>query len=757
MATHEVEAPSRPAARPPAGRSVALLLCIGASAWVCGCNTTPGGDGGGQGSVDLPALPPRDPPLSIPEHVPTTVENIEDAFAAGSLTMEQRLLLEFDAIYRPAQVPAAYAGGPEPSTDHGYLFWLLGEVWPTLSSDAQSALRPFTLPPTDPASFFYPAVASGSRSQLGEVDWEVEALPNDVQLQWPKNPARPDLADRAAAIASAATEVPPKFKALLGFRMTPVVIFLLPASEFSAAEESGDADPTPTGCSVRIRDNLAAAPPLDKDYAAALRETMATTAHELFHCFQFTVLGGLSNDKDVRWLMESTATWSEDYAYPDFQTEQTSAWRYLYRTRWDLLSNKAEHHYGAYMWHLFLAQYVSPAEVDYALLSSRPPSSSPRKMLAGRADFANELAEFAVWNWNREPFTYYRDPPPAIFPTRADDASRTAEIIESAGERRIDVKLGKGAVGYYQIELTNRDLAKLTFDLSGLDAAPGGPTQVTAILLFHTGTFRESWSGLDKVEFCRHLPDQNLGRAIVIVSNADLEKDLDKSFKFKAEEKCGPGWAGSIRMHWRRDDQWSGMSGTMTWLSGESNSGEGVIREKLVYDAARDAFVVKEMTFAARTEHRDSRVKVRDDIGLCGTISESHRSSTWGAGFNQFPDTDPEGTHTRLSGSKPASGRYGGTYDLGFDMFAQSGQFQGVSVTKVVPALYDTWIGIPCAAHIVEEVSPVTDSAFPTPTPTAIDILAGDTTIQGTTTYGLGDAMQGPVTMTVEWQYRKVP
>jgi hypothetical protein len=737
---------------------LALLLvgaaCGSASTEGDGDGGTGGDGGGGGGTVPLPDIPALADPTPAPPYQPTTVENIEAAYAAGALTMEQRLLYEVQAIYLPAQVPAAYIGAPEPPTDHAYLFWLIAEQWASLSAATQTALLPFTLPPTDPASYFNP---ESPLHGLRDVVWEGQTLADGTTIQWPRDPARTDLPARVAAVAEAMTEVPPRFRTLLGLAVPRLDIYVMPAAEFSGAGEFGDAQPQANGCRVRIRDSIGGVAPTLTD--EALKTTKATVAHELFHCFQFVILGGLSNEHDVRWLMESTATWSEDYAYPLFNTEQAMDSSYLYRMSWDLLDTRLNHHYGAYMWHFFLAQYSSPAEVNYALVQSRSPSS-PGKMLAGRAGFAAEFGEFAVWSWNRDPFTYYRDPPPStLFPTSADGDSRSLDTITAAGDLPMQVDLKKGGIHYYQVDLTNPAVGKLTFDLSRLGATPGGTTAVTALLYFDTGTFREDWSGQDKVVFCRTVPDQNLGRAILVVSNADLSHDASGVITIRAEEKCGPGWHGGFRVRWRRDDLWTGAGGMMTWQNTENHLGDAAVREQLVYDPVVDGFVVKEMTFSSRTDDRDGRVKVRDDSGLCGTISEMHRTTTWGGAAFTFPEQDPDGTHTRLYGANSGTGRYGGTYGLSFDLFVPAGAaspFRGTSVTRIVPAAYDTFVGIACNEHIAEVESDVTDPSFPSLTGKDVAIATTDTTIQGTTSYELFSAFQGPVSVTIDWHYRKV-
>jgi hypothetical protein len=740
-------------------RARAGCLVLGFLAVACGSCTSGSGDGSGdQTPTPLPDIPALAPPVATEPYQPTTVENIEAAYESGDLTMEQRLLYEFAALYGAGQVPASYLGAPEPPLDHAFLFALLDAQWSSLSADAQTALKPFTLPPTDSASFFH---LDSLPSSLRDVQWDGQTLSNGIVVQWPVNPARTDLPARIAAVVAAATEVPPMFRALLGYPLPHVDIYVMPASAFSSGGEPGDSQPAAGGCYVRLRDDVTAPVPHEGDLQAALNIMKSTTAHELFHCVQFQIFGGLPTDNTFSWLYESTATWSENYAYPDYQVEQYQAGRYLYATGWDLLSTRSFHHYGAYMWHFFLAQYSSPAEVTYALFQSQSPYS-PRLMLANRAGFSDELGEFAVWNWNRDPFTYYSDPPPPVFPTSADGTeSRHPNPIGSAGAHSVSVQIGKGGIGYYEIELTNPDLNKLTFDLTGLGAAAGGPVAVTAILQLDSGTFRESWTGLDKAEFCRKVPDQNLGRAIVIVSNANLQSPFSASFAVTAEERCGPGWIGSIRMRWRRDDVWTGSSAAESWVNNDNHAGEAVIREHLVYDAANDGFVVKKMSFSARDESRNGRVKVRDEVGTCGIVSETHRSSQWGAGSNEYPEQDPEGTHTRFYGSNPGSGFYGGAYSLDFTIFppasgAASGQWHGTSVTREVPSLYDTFIGIPCDAHIAEVSSPLEDPAFPTPTSADIDILVGDTTIRGTTSYELGSGWLGPIVMTVDWEYVKV-
>src|SRR6266508_1571207 len=57
------------------------------------------------------------------------------------------------------------------------------------------------------------------------------------------------------------------------------------------------------------------------------KHLLATVAHELMHAYQFAFK--ISNCGDFRWFEEATATWAEDYVYPDDQDEHDYAGAFL--------------------------------------------------------------------------------------------------------------------------------------------------------------------------------------------------------------------------------------------------------------------------------------------------------------------------------------------------------------------------------------------------------------------------------------------
>jgi len=137
-------------------------------------------------------------------------------------------------------------------------------------------------------------------------------------------------------------------------------------------------------------------------------EVKSTVAHEFFHALQNAFDAPQTENR--RWLAEATATWAQDYIYPDANTEhQYAVWIH---TRPDLtLTNRAgQHAYAGWMYWYFLTKRFDDDSIVrqvWELSETMTVLDAVDGVTPG--GFVNTFQEFAATLWNRAGF---RDDPP---------------------------------------------------------------------------------------------------------------------------------------------------------------------------------------------------------------------------------------------------------------------------------------------------------------------------------------------------------
>src|SRR5262249_50215258 len=92
----------------------------------------------------------------------------------------------------------------------------------------------------------------------------------------------------------------------------------------------------------------------------------ATVIHEFFHVLQI----GHSEAAAASWLAEAPATWAE-HKYGAMDTSREGFFRAFQRTTTASLTRiDPGHHYGAYVWFVWLAQRVGGDEAVFGLWSA---------------------------------------------------------------------------------------------------------------------------------------------------------------------------------------------------------------------------------------------------------------------------------------------------------------------------------------------------------------------------------------------------
>lgn len=712
-------------------------------------------NGSGKGTDDFSAADPEmrailDEGQPGAPYKETSVDKIDADFAANKISMEKYALLSIAAIYHPEDLPEQYSGEADIEFDHAFLYGLINQNWNSFSEDAKAALLPFVLPADNPKSYFNEAANEENSKSIWEKlfgatkasaagDTEKLDVDSKTSVAYNKN-ASAQVKERADWMRLAAAIAIPKFKELLSIE--PQIIIIRPTSARLIGRAYGDAEyltGPPAYCEVRVRDNL--------DFV----KTSATTAHEIFHCFQY-FYGFKYQKPDMKWFMEATATWSEDFAFPNQGTEHEYDDDFLDHMPWDMLSYRDNRHYGSYLWFFYMTQKFGPENVAYAFQRVKE-TNEPREALNTFPAFADNFKEFILWDWNYKPYQYYQDTPqfPNIHP---NGESRAQKMIKAAGNYPAEVALSKGAAKYYIYGFAGDKAKLIKFDLEGMGIDnENKTTAIQALYKVNDNWYYEDWSNINERTFCRDLDGENIDGVVVMVSNSNLKQSVFGEYNLEVKNKCGSGWRGTIRVQWNMRQN---LNPTGTWRIAEKGSYN--ITEELEYDSERDSLDIKTSTFSVN--YSSSQI-IQGKSTDCVPFEGSGSNISGGATYIYTKNNSPDEGHlpSRFYGTDTLEeGKFGGTYSLGFNLpeppAGRTNPLRGTRWGKKTAGDCPNYIlGLPNLfdqnINTVEEIENPTIYEV-----NAVDIYADPKTkrIRGSDKFEIHTGVWG----TVDWDYQKI-
>ena len=528
------------------------------------------------------------------EYKPTSIDKVEEAYSAGTIGPDKFALLEMAAIYSPDKLPVEFRGADEKIASPDYIYGFIHTKWTTLSQKTKDILLPFLLPPDDPRSYFYSGadsrsileqLSSAATAKAAPAESWVDITPwAGLTISYNKTDEARDFQPAAWAAETAQIAIP-KYRALLGLAGGKIHIYMTDPAKIGtnygdAVMSTKEADL----CDVRIKGGM------DE------RMTRSTTAHELFHAFQF-FMGLDYGIPEVKWLSEATATWSEDFVHKNLQTEHEYDDSFMDHTVWDLLDGRDHHHYGSYMWFYFLTQKFGPEQVAWALTRSR--GGDARKSLNDMPDFPENFKSFVYWNWNWPPYEVYKDAPnePNFKMAHPAGGSIRQLVVKAPGTYGERVELTTASSKYIYITFPNPSPKRIEFDNTEFMPLKPLDQRTRALQAFYKvgkTWYYEDWSSLPKRTFCREIEEENVQVVVVVPSNSSLYLKSGGTVILKADNKCRPGWRGSIRVHWKMDQNQNPQG---TWRVSEK--GSYTIIEELEFNGANDSIDIKTTNFAA--------------------------------------------------------------------------------------------------------------------------------------------------------------
>ena len=363
---------------------------------------------------------------------------IDQALAAGKLSLETALEYKVFATFRDPRLPAEFTGDDSTVTESPALDQVY-EAWGSLSPAAQQILQPFLMPPAYQGSWRSPAHTAAAAVAAAPADSTWTCNQPVIDPNWASKPVGTSghfkvwydtrvagLATKANAVLTALeNDIWPKLITGLGFseplsdgaiggcnggdgRLDVYLVDFV--GQGLVATDLGDTKPVtrwPTSHSpayILINPNL---PP---------NQTKGALAHEFLHTVQWSypvATGRLQND--YGWLMESTAQWAIDAVYPvladdggaaPLQVEQVKARFYMETPEMPLeqTPSDASRAYGTYLFFQFLAHTVGAHVVPAAWSAT---TAQTKQLLAVDSaipgGFKKQWPQFAKLLWNQDP------------------------------------------------------------------------------------------------------------------------------------------------------------------------------------------------------------------------------------------------------------------------------------------------------------------------------------------------------------------
>ena len=402
--------------------------------------------GSGASRVNLPAAFRNASPQN-----PTSIDLIDQAIARGQISAEQGLIYKVYSQFSDSRLPTQFVS---PTNGHSgdLVMEDVATQAGTLSDSTKQLLTPFFVPPNDPRSWYYlPRLsASGAPASVQETaaDWVFKsAAGGKVRVFY--------YSTNASAEAKA-TEIAAQFDAKIWSRLTTLMqnepwpntagatdIYLWS----SYIRNNGTVVPfsasilgitvgsrcDQSGVVIYLPDTL----PIGSEVSEGL---LQYATHEYMHAIQFGLT--IQSCGSYRWLKEATATWAEDYVYPQAKSEHGTASSYLNRPTARLDDTNGMHDYGAYLLFYFLTHKVdtTAAVVRYAWTNAATNANSYLAVDAAVNQAAPAYHD-AYWPmylatlWNKAPYQTYYATDDGLNATVATAGGAPINIASPSGEQ----------------------------------------------------------------------------------------------------------------------------------------------------------------------------------------------------------------------------------------------------------------------------------------------------------------------------------
>jgi hypothetical protein len=440
-----------------------------------------------------------------------------------------------------------------------------GKHWKELSAELQAKFLPYRTRPTESSSFWYQTFVAPSSGRVPGLGAPATAATQFAYVDVARTPvrmwyikSRSEDADLARKLADEidSSQMWQKEQAVM-LNHTPCSdpglstnggdgrfdVYLVPPGKGPSRKDSGGDSAKMPGDESDSYSILGITIPQDTDGACPSRDFIlmntdqewdslrSTMAHELFHAFQDSFQ---QPDDSYYWFDEASATWAEDYIYPELDDEHGQ----LESGNWakvsgvigplDLFDDEGLAQYGAYIWPFYLTHRPGG---DPRLIGQFFQAGETKPFIEVFHDLPgwnDRFKEFALWNWNQDPVQMYRDhgqPIAELVQTPRRFGVHRNIALEN-GEAGARVDLPATSLIYYElgsIDDSGGFVHSISFNLEAIQGDDG--LGIQAIIYTPTGSRVEDWSNQSAKVFCRDRANEKISNVVLVLTNSTIETD----------------------------------------------------------------------------------------------------------------------------------------------------------------------------------------------------------------------------------------
>ncbi len=454
----------------------------------------------------------------------TSLNKLDDEYVGGNLSKEEYIFYSLQAIYEPAELPSKYAGVPIVEYDVSDEIMRAMENWDSLSKEHKQKILEWTaIPDVSNAQTVSlmgkHASLSGGTLQTSQT-YTADAANGNVKVYATLSAGHSEvdvqqLKRKMKMLKEAADDSYQKFKDLLGIEPTYAAHMFIqqsPGGILGGTTLYSTPDDPYERCKITV----------DVDQIQDEKKIKSTTVHELFHCFQYHIPLRDWNNPDQKWLREATATWSENYIYPDTNREQFYV-PLFFETRYlPLVKREGNKEYSDYLFFKFLEQTASKEVVGKILLDAK--TKGTRNAITSINEYDEKFAEFSVWNWNKDPILKYTDTP--SFPQVGVSGSAViSRQINAKEETTITDFFPHNGAAYHVYKIDpNSDVKEIKIKFSNEGDAKN---QRRALVKIGNSWTEEYWTGTLEKTFCLTKPNEKLSELVIVFSNSQMDNELE--------------------------------------------------------------------------------------------------------------------------------------------------------------------------------------------------------------------------------------
>ncbi|MCX6831230.1 MAG: DUF6055 domain-containing protein [candidate division Zixibacteria bacterium] len=325
---------------------------------------------------------------------------IEQAYQQGTVTAEEKLLLEVQSVKNPSSLPVQFQSSVVETQKCATDILLEAQrTWNEISVSGQLALKALLVRPSATYTYDSPGgkfkihySTSGSNAVPTSDVAPANGIPDYVE--WLANYS--DSSYRAEVITLAQFE-PPSDGTLGGDSRYDIYTEEMGYYGYTQSEGAGPNPWNDAYSYISVHRNFIGFPPNDDPDGDQKGAAKVTIAHEYYHAIQFAY----DYTEDV-WFMEASSTWMEDYVFDPVNDNYNYFPDWFSYPDYALNSTAILHVYAAFIWPKYLSQNfgdtIMPELWNQCITATSYPALTSVLSTHGTT-FSAQFAEFCVWNF----------------------------------------------------------------------------------------------------------------------------------------------------------------------------------------------------------------------------------------------------------------------------------------------------------------------------------------------------------------------